>query len=133
MIRAHHGITSFGRFNHIGENYFYFSNQKGGAIEEVRKHSPQNRVQVAELKSVNKIKMVDISHDKENTFLKYCRFPFDSKSVKKVPREYLIPAFFSNCCKLVGFDGIKYYGTKDYYNYVTWSDGHFIFVGQDII
>lgn len=133
MIRAPHGITSFGRFNHIGENYFYFSNRKGGAIEEVRKHSPKNRMQVAEIKSINKIKMVDISHDKENTFLKYCRFPFNPKSNKKIPREYLIPAFFSNCCKLVGFDGIKYYGTKDYYNYVTWSDGHFIFVRQEII
>jgi hypothetical protein len=133
MICAPHGITFYGRFNHIGENYFYFSNQKAGAIEEVRKHSPKNRVQVAKLKTKDKVKMVDISHDKENTFLKYCRFPFDPKSDKKVPREYLIPSFFSDCCKLTGFDGIKYYGTKDYYNYVTWSDGHFIFVSQEIL
>ncbi len=133
MTRAPHGITSFGRFNHIGENYFYFSNQKTGAIEEVRKHNPKNRVQVAELKAKDKVKMVDISHDKENTFLKYCRFPFDPRSDKKVPREYLIPSFFSDCCKLIGFDGIKYYGTKDYFNYVTWSDGHFIFVSQEIL
>jgi len=133
MTRAPHGITSFGRFNHIGENYFYFSDQKVGAVEEVRKHSPKNKVQVAKLKAKDKVQMVDISQDKENTFLKYCRFPFDPKSDKKVPREYLIPSFFSDCCKLQGFDGIKYYGTKDYYNYVTWSDGHFIFVSQEIL
>jgi len=133
MTCAPHGITSFGRFNHIGENYFYFSNQIAGAVEEVRKHSPKNRVQVAKLKTKGKVQMVDISHGKENTFLKYCRFPFDPKSDKKVPREYLIPSFFSDCCKLKGFDGIKYYGTKDYYNYVTWSDGHFIFISQEIL
>ncbi len=133
MTCAPHGITSFGRFNHIGENYFYFSNKKAGAIEEVRKHSPKNRIQVAKLKAKGKVKMVDISEDKENTFLKYCRFPFDPKSDKKVPREYLIPSFFSDCCKSTGFDGIKYYGTKDYDNYVTWSDGHFNFVSQEIL
>ncbi len=133
MTCAPHGITSFGRFNHIGENYYYFSNQKAGALEEVRKHNPKNRVQVAKLKAKDKVQIVDISHDKENTFLKYCRFPFDPKSDKKVPREYLIPSFFSDCCKLKGFDGIKYYGTKDYYNYVTWSDGHFSFISQEIL
>lgn len=133
MTSAPHGITSFGRFNHIGDNYFYFSDQKSGAIEEVRKHSPKNRIQVAKLKSKGKIKMVDISQDEENVFLKYCRFPFDSTSSKKVPREYLIPSYFSDCCKLQGFDGIKYYGTKNYYNYVTWKDGHFIFVDQEIL
>ena len=133
MTCAPHGITSFGRFNHIGENYFYFSNQQTGAINEVKKHSPKNRVQVAKLKTKGTVRMVDISNEKENTFLKYCRFPLDPTSVKKVPREYLIPSFFSDCCKLKGFDGIKYYGTKDYYNYVTWSDGHFIFVDQKIL
>lgn len=95
MTRAPHGITSFGRFNNIGENYFYFSNQRVGAVEEVRKHSPKNKVQVAKLKTKNNVRMVDISHAKENTFLKYCRFSFDYNSTKKVPREYLIPSYFS--------------------------------------
>lgn len=133
MTCAPHGITSFGRFNHIGENYFYFSNQMAGAVNEVKKHNQKNRVQVAKLKTKDKVRMVDISYEKENIFLKYCRFPFDPNSGKKVPREYLIPSFFSDCCKLNGFDGIKYYGTKEYFNYVTWSDGHFIFVDQEII
>lgn len=128
MTRAPHGITSFGRFNHTGENYFYFSNEEIGAVNEVRKHNRRSRVQVAKLKAKGNIKMIDISQDVENTFLKYCRFSVDPKSNKKVPREYLIPSFFSNCCKLKGVDGIKYYGTKDYLNYVTWNDGHFDFI-----
>ncbi|MDD4111696.1 MAG: RES domain-containing protein [Herbinix sp.] len=133
MTCAPHGITSYGRFNHIGDNYFYFSDQKTGAIEEVRKHSPKNKVQVAKLKPKGKLRLVDISQNEENVFLKYCRFKFDPTSSKKVPREYLIPSFFSDCCKLQGFDGIKYYGTQSYMNYVTWKDGHFVFVGQKIL
>lgn len=133
MTCAPHGITSFGRFNHIGDNYFYFSDQKTGAVEEVRKHSPKNKVQVAKLRPKGKIRMVDISQNEENVFLKYCRFKFDPTSNKKVPREYLIPSYFSDCCKLQGFDGIKYYGTQSYKNYVTWKDGHFVFVGQEIL
>jgi hypothetical protein len=133
MTCAPHGITSFGRFNHIGDNYYYFSDKKEGAIEEVRKHSPRNKVQVARLKATRKNRMVDISENEENVFLKYCRFKFDPNSIKRVPREYLIPAFFSDCCKLQGFDGIKYYGTQSYKNYVTWKDGDFKFVDQEII
>ena len=133
MTCAPHGITSFGRFNHIGDNYFYFSDQKTGAVEEVRKHSPKNKVQVAKLRPKGKIRMVDISQNEENVFLKYCRFKFDPTSNKKVPREYLIPSYFSDCCKLQGFDGIKYYGTQSYKNYVTWKDGHFVFVDQEIL
>lgn len=60
MTRAPHGITSFGRFNHIGDNYFYFSDQKAGAIEEVRIHSPKSRVQIAKLKANGKVKLIDI-------------------------------------------------------------------------
>lgn len=133
MTCAPHGITSFGRFNHIGDNYFYFSDQKTGAVEEVRKHSPKNKVQVAKLRPKGKIRMIDISQNEENVFLKYCRFKFDPTSIKKVPREYLIPSYFSDCCKLLGFDGIKYYGTQSYKNYVTWKDGHFVFVDQEVM
>ena len=133
MTCAPHGITSFGRFNHIGDNYFYFSDQKAGAVEEVRKHNPKSKVQVAQLRPKGKIKMVDISQNEENVFLKYCRFKFDTTSNKKVPREYLIPSYFSDCCKLQGFDGIKYYGTQSYKNYVTWKDGNFVFVDQEIL
>ena len=133
MTCAPHGITSFGRFNHIGDNYFYFSDQKTGAVEEVRKHSPKDKVQVAKLRPKGKIRMVDISQNEENVFLKYCRFKYDPTSSKKVPREYLIPSYFSDCCKWQGFDGIKYYGTQNYKNYVTWKDGHFVFVNQEIL
>lgn len=133
MTCAPHGITSYGRFNHIGDNYFYFSDQETGAVEEVRKHSPKNRVQVAKLRPNGKIRMVDISQNEENAFLNYCRFKFDPDSVKKIPREYLIPSYFSDCCKLQGFDGIKYYGTQNYKNYVTWKDGHFVFIDQEIL
>lgn len=77
--------------------------------------------------------MVDISQKTENVFLRFCRFSPDYSLATKVPREYLIPSFFSDCCKMCGYDGIKYYGTKSYSNYVTWSDGHFSIVSHEIV
>ncbi len=61
--------------------------------------------------------------------LRYLRFNL-SDVTNKTPREYLIPCFVSDCCKSIGVDGIKYYGTKEYSNYVVWSDGYFTFDGM---
>ena len=61
-----------------------------------------------------------------NVFLKFVRFPLDEDNSKR-PRAYLIPSFVSDCCSECGLDGIKYYGGKDYSNYVTWNDGFYVF------
>ena len=49
------------------------------------------------------------------------------------PREYLIPNFVSDCCKRLEIEGIKYYGGKDYSNYVSWHEGYFEFVKMESI
>lgn len=59
-----------------------------------------------------------------NTFLRYLRFQCSPNSGKR-PREYLIPQFVSDCCVSSEIDGIKYYGGKDYSNYVTWKDEYY--------
>ena len=48
-------------------------------------------------------------------------------------REYLIPNFVSDCCKRLEIEGIKYYGGKDYSNYVSWHEGYFEFVKMESI
>ena len=47
--------------------------------------------------------------------------------------EYLIPSFVADCCYSSNIDGIKYYGSKEYTNYVTWDDRHFDFLRIDEI
>lgn len=51
------------------------------------------------------------------------RFPLDDEN--KMPRQYLLPCFVADCCQMIGFDGIKYYGSQEYDNYVSWSDRYF--------
>lgn len=61
-------------------------------------------------------------------FLKYIRFDVRDNISSWMPREYLIPNFLSDCCRQVGYEGIKYYGGKGYSNYVVWHDGYFDYV-----
>lgn len=64
---------------------------------------------------------------KRREFLKYVRFDASESIDSYMPREYLLPNYVSDCCRKVGFDGIKYYGGKNYCNYVTWRDGFYEF------
>ncbi|MBO5355248.1 MAG: RES family NAD+ phosphorylase [Clostridia bacterium] len=122
MGQAPHGITSHGRFNHVGQSHYYFSDKSKGACAEVRKHTKLPRVEIAKLKPVRDIKMIDLSQDPApNLFLSYCRFA-PSKDNATTHREYLIPGYVATCCELNGIEGIKYYGSKEYTNFVSWKD-----------
>ena len=132
---APHGITSSGRYNHAGQSYFYFADTKEGAETEIRKHMSQKDkdekvLQTVQISHKGDVKLIDLSGKSLrglNTFLRYIRFSLaDDKSNR--PRVYLIPSFVSDCCADCGFDGIKYYGGKDYSNYVTWKDCYYDFV-----
>lgn len=87
-------------------------------------------MQTVQVHAKGTVNLVDLSARSMrglNTFLKYIRFPLGSDSSKR-PRVYLIPSFVSECCNECGRGGIKYYGGKDYCNYVTWEDGYFEFM-----
>ena len=47
-------------------------------------------------------------------------------------REYLLPCFVADCCRESGIEGIKYYGSKEYKNYVSWDDSYFAFEGSEV-
>ena len=78
------------------------------------------------LKPIKEIRMLDLSNKlrRGSSFLKMMRYPLTDFS-NKMPREYLLPCFVADCCQMIGFDGIKYFGSKEYSNYVSWSDGYF--------
>lgn len=134
LLKAPDGITWQGRFNFPGESHYYFSNMPKGAQIEVTKHSKESRIQIAKIKPKKRIKMIDLSQKvkSRNKFLDYCRFSPDLKQNIKIRREYLIPCFVANCCKFFGIEGIKYYGSQIYTNYVSWDDTYFDFIKSEI-
>ena len=134
MLKAPKGMPWAGRFNHIGTSVYYFADTRYGAEVEVNKHKSKDTV----LQTVRivpderyKINMLDLSGvlQRGRVFLKHLRFSV-SNAESKMPREYLLPGFVADCCRDIGFEGIKYYGTEDYNNYVTWYDHFFKFGGM---
>lgn len=78
--------------------------------------------------------MVDLSENltNKNRFLDYCRMPFDNNPALTRHREYLFPCFVASCCRNQGIEGIKYYGSKEYKNYVSWNDDYFDIVENNV-
>lgn len=132
MLKAPYGLPWPGRFNHAGRSHYYFADTRLGAEAEVKKHmTNEDELQTVIIKPVKEIKLLDLSGTLKNgkLFLKYLRFSLSDVN-DKMPREYLLPCYVADCCKVIGFEGIKYTGSKEYYNYVTWDDGYFEYVGM---
>lgn len=129
MLTAPSGVTGPGRYNHPGQAFYYFANTIEGSAVEVKKHNSGKQIQTAVIRPKKSIKMVDLSGNlkKGQTFLKYIRF---AAQEEKMPKAYLIPCFVSDCCRACDIDGIKYYGSKEYSNYVCWNTGYFDFVSM---
>lgn len=135
MKAAPYGFTFPGRYNHAGQSYFYFADTKDGAEKEIGKHMSEKDRKIKTLQTVElgvrgEVNLIDLSAKSMrglNTFLRYIRFPLENDKSSR-PRVYLIPSFVSECCRQCNIDGIKYYGGKDYSNYVTWSDGYYNFI-----
>lgn len=134
LRQAPTGYTGHGRYNYVGQSHYYFSDVEKGAILEVRKHTKDTRVQIAKLHPNKSIRMIDLSGEitSQNKFLEYCRFNPSTEQYPNIKREYLLPCYVAGCCEMHGVEGIKYYGSKEYTNYVSWSDGYFDIVSSHI-
>lgn len=133
--QAPYGVTWHGRFNYPGQSHYYFSDVQKGAQVEASKHSKENQMQIARVKPIRTIRMIDLSEEitVQNKFLEYCRFSPSPEQYHNIKREYLLPCYVANCCELHGIEGIKYYGSKEYKNYVSWNDTYFKFIGSEIV
>ncbi len=132
MLKAPYGLPWAGRYNHVGNSHYYFSDTRAGAETEVKIHNKKDDVlQTVIIKPIRSAKILDLSNTltKGKTFLRYLRFPLSDVN-DNMPREYLIPCFVSDCCKRIGFEGIKYHGSETYKNYVLWEDGYFEYKGM---
>ena len=134
LRQAPTGYTGHGRYNYVGQSHYYFSDVERGAILEVTKHTKDKRVQVAKLRPNKAIRMIDLSSEisTQNKFLEYCRFNPSTEQYPNIKREYLLPCYVAGCCEINGIEGIKYYGSKEYKNYVSWNDGYFDIVSSHI-
>jgi hypothetical protein len=127
------GMAGPGRYNNIDESHYYFADTAKGARVEITKHNRDvDYIQVAIIEPIREIRIADISVvDTQNQFLKYCRYAPDFAEAQQIPREYLLPSYFATCCKENNIDGIRYYGSNDYTNYVAWDDGYFNCIRQE--
>ncbi|MBQ8572641.1 MAG: RES domain-containing protein [Ruminococcus sp.] len=134
LRKAPKGYTGHGRFNFVGQSHYYYSDVPKGAIIEVSKHSKDPFVQIAKLQPKRAIRMIDLSQEitTQNKFLEFCRFTPSPEQYPNVKREYLLPCYVASCCKQNNIEGIKYYGSKEYKNYVSWDDEYFNIVSSEI-
>ena len=135
LRQAPYGVTGQGRYNFAGQSRYYFSDKKKGVMAEIKKHSDATKIQIVKLKPREHVRMLDLSMQitKPNKFLDFCRYVPDYSKYSQMRSEYLIPSFVADCCYSSNIDGIKYYGSKEYTNYVTWDDRHFDFLRIDEI
>ena len=133
MLQAPHGIPWAGRFNQVGRSCYYFSDSRYGAEVEVKSHlRREEELQTVVIRPINNAILLDLSGTlkRGERFLKYLRFKVPEDDTNKMPKQYLIPCYVADCCRNIGFNGIKYYGSKEYMNYVCWTDGHFGYVNM---
>ena len=125
MWEAPFGYASPGRYSWCGMGNFYFANTEKGTFQEMKNHHRNGTLQVAKIVSISPISMIDLTCDIKGcqTFLNNIRS--SAQGNQKVPNEYLIPSYVADCCKFANIGGIKYYGGKDYNNYVTWNHSYF--------
>lgn len=124
MGKAPNEVVGYGRFNHMKQSHYYFADTEDGARAEINIHNRGSEVQVARLRPRRSIRMIDLSDEitNKNKFLECIRY---TASESKKPNEYLLPEYLTTCCKRAGIEGVKYYGSKDYRNYVCWDEGYF--------
>lgn len=134
MAKAPRLLVKAGRFNGPQKAYYYFSDTEHGAMQEIGKHGSEDEAQVAEIEGKRDVRLIDLSGVGRGTnyFLKYLRFPFTNTD-QVIPPEYLVPNFVAQCCRHAGIDGIKYYGSKTYSNYVVWDDGLFRIASMRVV
>lgn len=124
MGKAPDEVVGYGRFNHMKQSHYYFADTENGARAEINIHNRGAEVQVARLRPRRSIRMINLSDEitNKNKFLECIRY---TASESKKPNEYLLPEYLTTCCKRAGIEGIKYYGSKEYKNYVCWDEGYF--------
>jgi hypothetical protein len=126
--------SNCGRYNRPGLSCYYMSDSIDGAEKETLNHLNVNQrneyiAQIAMVSMDSDVRLLDLSVNKKeyNDFYQYLRSPIENID-DKWPKEYLLSNYVADCCRACSYDGIKYYGEKNYSNFVLWKDGKVKFV-----
>ncbi|WP_394542158.1 hypothetical protein [Priestia aryabhattai] len=109
------GVSSHGRYNIVGTSVLYLTDNQNFIPYELH-YTTSQELDVATIEVITPIKVLDLSY-LIGDFGKFLSQNPQSGNIMKL--EYLLTNFISECCKDIGFHGIKYKGVKegDYNNY----------------
>ncbi|MEK5398422.1 hypothetical protein [Paenibacillus sp. FSL K6-2859] len=109
------GVSTHGRYNIIGTSVLYLTDDIKYVPYEVNLTS-EEELDIATIKITQQLKILDLSNFMGDFGRFLSESPHDLKTLKF---EYLLSNYISDCCKEIGFNGIKYMGVKkgNYNNY----------------
>jgi hypothetical protein len=109
------GKSSHGRYNMIGVSVLYCSSAKEGIPYEI---NPQlnDIIDIATIRTKEDMSIVNLDKLFNGLETYFSQKVSESKALKET---YILTSFISDCCREVGFNGIKYFGlgNDQYINY----------------
>ncbi|MEK4083771.1 hypothetical protein [Psychrobacillus sp. FSL K6-1415] len=113
------GFSTHGRYNLIGTSVLYLTDEKKYIPHELNYTNAQE-LDIATIEVNEPLKILDLSKF-IGDFGKFLSQSSNNTQILKM--EYLLTNYISECCKEIGFNGIKYKGIKEgnYNNYAVFK------------
>ena len=110
------GVSTHGRYNLVGSSVLYLANDKDMIPYEVD-YKGYQLLDIATVSINRPLKILDLS----SMYGEFGRILSTNPSSTNILKlEYLLTNYIADCCRVIGFNGIKYRGVKEgeYENYV---------------
>lgn len=128
MYNAPLGKPEEGRFNHSGQSHLYLASSKETAIKEVTSDEHSLLVWCQEFKISEKIEdILDLSFDWSRITPSTSTLLLSLKVHNSIGRtdrnklnwrpDYYLTRYIMDCAKSLGYNGIKYNSTKDFFDF----------------
>ncbi len=115
------GLATHGRYNSIGVSVFYCTDNYRGLPYELNPVKNEC-IDYGEFKVIKELNIIDVSKLFPDEFTEY--FSANSLESKLLKKTYLLTSFISDCCKNIGYNGVRYKGVSnkmDYYNFAIFD------------
>ena len=115
------GQATHGRYNSIGVSVFYCTDNYEGLPYELNPVKNEC-IDYGEFKVLKELNIIDVSKLFPEEFAEY--FSANSVESKLLKKTYLLTSFISECCKNIGYNGVRYKGVSnklDYHNFAIFD------------